>query len=141
MVFPDYYFDTCSSNLLNRNGFLRYIDPEFLNIVKPAKLITAQSNAEGGNAFIHQAKFWALSLSQVFGLVNGTITENAYLEYYSGGGSRIKYMKDTATPYGYVLRSPVVFSTSDVQCVLNQESLNSYAAGNSTGISLACIIA
>lgn len=138
---PTTIFDTCSSALLNRNGFLRYIDSEFLNIVKPAKLITAKSNPEGGDAFIHQAKFWALSLSQVSGLANNAITENAYLEYYSGGGSRIKYLKDTATPHGYVLRSPVVFSTSDVQCVLNQGSLNSYAAGNSNGISLACLIA
>lgn len=138
---PTTIFDTCSSALLNRNGFLRYIDSEFLNIVKPAKLITAKSNPEGGDAFIHQAKFWALSRSQVSGLANNAITENAYLEYYSGGGSRIKYLKDTATPHGYVLRSPVVFSTSDVQCVLNQGSLNSYAAGNSNGISLACLIA
>lgn len=138
---PTTIFDTCSSALLNRNGFLRYIDSEFLNIVKPAKLITAKSNPEGGDAFIHQAKFWALSRSQVSGLANNAITENAYLEYYSGGGSRIKYLKDTATPQGYVLRSPAVFSTSDVQCVLNQGSLNSYAAVNSNGISLACLIA
>ena len=138
---PTTIFDTCSSALLNRNGFLRYIDPEFLDIVKPAKLITAKSNPEGGDAFIHQAKFWALSRSQVSGLANNAITENAYLEYYSGGGSRIKYLKDTATPQGYVLRSPIVGSSCDEQCVLNQGDLNSYASGNSFGYTLACIIA
>ena len=138
---PTTIFDTCSSALLNRNGFLRYIDPEFLDIVKPAKLITAKSNPEGGDAFIHQAKFWALSRSQVSGLANNAITENAYLEYYSGGGSRIKYLKDTATPRGYVLRSPIVGSSCDEQCVLNQGDLNSYASGNSFGYTLACIIA
>lgn len=138
---PTTIFDTCSANLLNRNGFLRHIDPEFLNIVKPAKLITAKSNPEGGGAFIHQAKFWALSRSQVSGLANNAITENAYLEYYSGGGSRIKYLKDTATPRVYVLRSPIVGSSCDEQCVLNQGDLNSYASGNSFGYTLACIIA
>ena len=138
---PTTIFDTCSSSLRNRNGFLRYIDPEFLNIVKSAKLITAKSNAEGGGAFMHQARFWALSCSQVSGLANGAITENAYLEYYSGGGSRIKYLKDTATPQGYVLRSPIVGSSCDEQCVLNQGDLNSYASSNSFGYTLACIIA
>ena len=138
---PTTIFDTCSSALLNRNGFLRYIDSEFLNVVKPAKLITAKSNAEGGNAFIHQAKFWGLSRSQVSGLVNNGITENVYLEYYSGGGSKIKYLKDTATPQGYVLRSPVVYSSCDMQCVLNQGNLNSYASSSSFGYTLACIIA
>lgn len=138
---PQTIWDTCKAEFLNRNGFCRYIDPEFLQIVQPAKLITALSNKEGGRSVVHYAKFWALSGSQVFGSVNVTIMENTQLEYYHEGNSPIKYTKDTSTAYTYVLRSPMVVDACSQKCVLYSGSLNSYYSSNSFGYSPACIIA
>ena len=137
---PQTIWDTCKVELLNRNGFCRYIDPEFLQIVQPAKLITALSNKEGGGSVVHYAKFWALSSSQVFGSVNETIMENTQLEYYQSN-SPIKYIKDTSTAYTYVLRSPMVLDACSQRCVLHLGSLNSYYSSNSFAYSPACIIA
>ena len=137
---PQTIWDTCKAEFLNRNGFCRYIDPEFLQIVQPAKLITALSKKEGGGSVVHYAKFWALSGSQVFGSVNETIMENTQLEYYQSN-SPIKYTKDTSTAYTYVLRSPSVFDACSQRCVLYLGSLNSYYSANSFGFSPACIIA
>lgn len=137
---PQTIFDTVNSSLLNKNGFCRYIDPEFLQVVQPAKLVTALSNKEGGGSVVHYAKFWALSGSQVFGLVNGNIMENTQLEYYQSN-SPIKYTRDTSTAYTYVLRSPQVFDAVTQRCVLYSGSLNSYYSSNPFGYSPACIIA
>ena len=137
---PQTIWDTCKAEFLNRNGFCRYIDPEFLQIVQPAKLITALSNKEGGGSVVHYAKFWALSSSQVFGSVNETIMENTQLEYYQSN-SPIKYIKDTSTAYTYVLRSPMVLDARSQRCVLHLGLLNSYYSSDSFAYSPACIIA
>lgn len=137
---PQTIWDTCKAEFLNRNGFCRYIDPEFLQIVQPAKLITALSNKEGGGSVVHYAKFWALSSSQVFGSVNETIMENTQLEYYQSN-SPIKYIKDTSTACTYVLRSPKVLDACSQRCVLHLGLLNYYSSSYSFAYSPACIIA
>ena len=103
---PQTIWDTCKVELLNRNGFCRYIDPEFLQIVQPAKLITALSNKEVGGSVVHYARFFGLSLTQVFGSPNNNIPENIHLEYYKNGGDTKKTMKDSSSYISWWLRSP-----------------------------------
>ena len=134
-------WDVCSDNLLNRNGFMRHIDPEFLQIVQPAKLITVLCNAEGGGAFTHSAKFWALSTTQVYGTANNEIMENMYLEYYANGGDKRKCLKDTTTYSTWWLRSPSTVITSYVYNVKTSGETSGNHANSAFGFSLACIIA
>lgn len=134
-------FDACTNTLRNKNGFLRHIDPEFLSVVRPAKLTTARCYAEGGGSIIHSAKFWPLSMTQVFGSANNGVTENTRLKYYADGGSAIKYAKDTETATTWWLRSPYSSLTNLVSYVQASGASHTNTANNAFGFSLACIIA
>ena len=138
---PMTIWDQCGSTLLNKNGFLKNIDPLFLAVVQPAKLITAKCNAEGGGSITHSAKFWPLSMTQVFGSANNGVTENARLKYYADGGSAIKYVKDTETATSWWLRSPVTGNAHNVFFVQASGASTNSSAFNAGGFSLACIIA
>ncbi len=137
---PQTLWDTCGNSLLNRNGFCRFIDPEFLRVVQPAKLVTALCSAEGGGAVVHSAGFWPLSMTPVFGFPNNGITENVLLDYYAAA-PKVKTLMDQTSGYGWKLRSPVVFSALDVRIVLHTGDANSYSVSSTSGISPACIIA
>lgn len=134
-------FDACTNTLRNKNGFLRYIDPEFLSVVQPAKLTTARCNAEGGGSIIHSAKFWALSKSQVDGSSNNGVLENIQLKYYADGGDRRKLMKDSESYATWWLRSPLVGFTNYVYSVSASGASSNSIANYACGFSLACIIA
>lgn len=134
-------FDTCSTTLLQKNGFLRHLDPEFLRIVKPAKLITARCNAEDGGEFTHSAKFWSLSMAQVFGSANNGIMENVQLEYYANGGDKRKCLKDSTTYSTWWLRSPNAGDAYGVCYVQASGASGNNGAYSAHGFSLACIIA
>lgn len=134
-------WDLCSDNLLNKNGFLRHLDPEFLQVVQPAKLITARCNAEGGGIFTHSAKFWSLSKTQVFGTANNEVMENAQLEYYANGGDKRKCLKDTTTYSAWWLRSPNTGYTQHVLYMTASGASGTHVASSEDGFSLACIIA
>ena len=134
-------WDVCSSTLLNRNGFMRHIDPEFLQVVQPAKLTTLRCNAEGGGNFTHFAKFWALSTTQVYGTANNGVKENAQLEYYVNGGDKQKYLKDTTTFSNWWLRSPLSGDTFQNYFVGSSGDLGTRRVDFNISFSLACIIA
>ena len=138
---PQTLWDVCSSGLLNRNGFMRHIDPEFLQIVQPAKLRTAKCDAEGGDSITHYAKFWALSMTQVFGSANNGVMENAYLSFYSSGGDKGKTLKDSAEYTNWWLRSPSSVITSYVYNVKASGEASGNHANAVFGFSFACIIA
>lgn len=140
-IYPMTIWDQCGTTLLNKNGFLKYIDPLFLAVVQPAKLTTALCTAEGGGSITHTAKFWQMSITQVFGTKNGIITENIQLDYYKNGGSKIKFVKDTNNPTYWWIRSPLINQTSHVYFVW-QDGLSSYSTTSTTTVSVspACII-
>ena len=137
---PMTIWDQCGSALLTRNGFLKNIDPLFLAVVQPARLTTALCNPEGGGSITHTAKFWPLSLTQVFGTLNNGVTENIQLQYYADGGSHIKNIKDTETATAWWLRSPYP-SYANVVYSVQSESYDYASAYGSRGFSIACIIA
>ena len=137
---PQTIWDTCSVALLNRNGFCCYIDPEFLQVVQPAKLVTAKCNAEGGGSIMHYAKFWGLSMTQVFGFQNNNITENIHLEYYKNGGDMRKTLKDLSSYISWWLRSPDSGTYSVHHLRASGDTIID-AAVVSLGFSPACIIA
>ena len=141
-------WDLGSTRLLGHNGFVRNLDPEFLAVVQEAKLITARWNGEGGGSLTHYANFWLPSVTQLTGVANNGVMENACLQFYADGGSRIKSTLNNSTAVWWWLRSPnaetpyasgvmrSVYASGDV-------SLSSSAASR-TGdvyISPACIIA
>ena len=141
---PMTIWDQCGATLLEKNGFLKHIDPLFLAVVQPAKLTTAICAAEGGGSITHTAKFWPLSRTQVFGTANNGIMENAQLDYYKNGGSKIKNLKDTSEAKVWMLRSPDITMTDYVHLVQasgESQSSGYYANVASFCISPACIIA
>lgn len=134
-------WDVCSSSLINMNGFCKHLDPLFLAVVKPAKLTTAKCNAEGGGSITHYAKFWSLSMTQVFGLTNNGITENVHLDYYKNGGDKKKTLKDSTSYTTWWLRSPVTGYAYYVYTVQASGASDYRGANFAYGFSLACIIA
>ena len=48
-------FDTCANTLLQKNGFLKYIDKSFLSVVKDARLTTMACSQEGGDYYTTDA--------------------------------------------------------------------------------------
>ena len=130
-------FDVCGSILNGKNGFLKYIDQNFLSVVKDAKLITAKYNEEGGGGSIVNAKFWSLSKTQVDGSGNNGINENERLSYFSSN-SAVKTLNGVASVWW--MRSPYVGSAFNVYCVSAAGALSNIIATNACGVSLACII-
>ena len=130
-------FDVCGSVLNGKNGFLKYIDQNFLSVVKDTKLITARCNSEGGGSFIDNAKFWPLSRTQVFGEPNNGISENGRLSYFSTN-STVKTLNSIASFWW--LRSPNAGTNISVYCITDSGTLASYYAHYTYGVSLACII-
>lgn len=138
---PKNLWDTCSNNLLSKNGFLKYIDPDFLAVVKPAAIIEKIPLIDGGGfKQVDDARFWILSRSQVTGDMEG---ENMCLKYYLDGGSKIKSWQSSAvkwwtrTPYGPNASANLLYIVN-----INGAYVDSYAySGGDIYVSLACIIA
>ena len=130
-------FDVCGSVLNNKNGFLKYIDSNFLSVVKNAKLITAKCNEEGGGSSIVNAKFWPLSKTQIYGSDNNGINENERLSYFSSN-SAVKTLNGVASVWW--LRSPLVGGTRMICHVTTTGALTNNYAYSAIGVSLACII-
>ena len=138
--YPQTVWDACSSTLASKNGFLRHIDPLFLEAVKEAKLTTALCTLEGGGSLIHTAKFWALSVTQVFGSENNNIGENVRLKFYSDGGSTVKKTISNVAA-NWRLRSPSA-STASITYVIGGGGTSDVAnASGDRGYTFACIIA
>lgn len=138
---PQTLWDKCSTALGEKNGFMKYLDPLFSAVVKPAKLISVRTSAEGGGSIIHNAKFWALSMTQVLGRSDYGIHENEQLQYYADGGSTVKNIYSSSQVTAWYLRSANNYSTNDVFYVQTTGTATSDDASLNKGFSLACIIA
>ena len=133
-------FDVCNYNLLNKNGFLKYLDEDFKNVVQNANIIRAKCTAEGGGYITFSAKFFPLSQTQVFNTSYG-IEENQYLKYYEINNNTIKYLMDTQSPTSWWIGTPN-FNYSFHNSEANNNALGQYCHSNRyNGVSLACIIA
>lgn len=131
-------WDRCVAPLISKNGFIKYIDSDFLSVVKQATLITAKRKEEGGGSYTTNAKFWLLSKSQVTGVANNSVMENTELTYYTTN-SKIKQFEGTNT--GWWLRTPITDNSYQVTFILpSGVSTQNTANTDIYGISLACII-
>lgn len=74
---PTTIFDQCSTDLLAKNGFLRYLDQEFVNAVIPAKLTNGHVDYLGYQTVTYYEKFWILDFVQL-------THDTKALEYYRG---------------------------------------------------------
>lgn len=139
---PQTLWDGCSTILQEKNGFMKHLDPLFAAVVQPAELITARCNAEGGGSIIHNAKFWPLSITQVFGLNNNNVAENMYLKFYSDGGSTVKRNMTLQNEIRWWLRSGRSDLPQAIQVVSVSGSSNATDAYTiAVEYSFACIIA
>ena len=138
---PQTIWDTCNSTLQAKNGFMKHLDPDFAAVVEEAKLITAKSSEDGGGSVTHTAKFWPLSLTQIYGSENNDVAENVRLKYYADGGNPIKY-NASGTKRPWWLRSPLVDNATKIHVVfIDGEAAQYMPIYGAWGISLACIIA
>ena len=133
-------FDIVSNSLTNKNGFLRYIDPEFLSVVQPAKIITVKSNFDGSGSSIVNAKFFLLSRTQVFGYTNNEYNENIQLSWYTDNQKRKKMEINGSSDIIWCLRSPVSYNSFRTYYVSATGEQHFGAANIQRGVSLACII-
>ena len=133
-------WDTCSSTLLSKNGFCRFLDPAFLAAVAEAKLITAKCTPEGGGSFTTYAKFFPLSLTQVFGTSVNGIYEGTQAEYYASN-DKTKTLMDSVSNTNWWLRSPYATTANSVFYVNTSGSGPINYAYYASGVSPACIIA
>ena len=140
-------WDTCSSDLAAKNGFCRFLDAEFLSVVKPAKLISnVRNNGVVYRGVEHNAKFWSLSITQITGDTEGGIHENSWLSFYSEGGSLLKKELSSGLGLGWWIRSIIPTSSHAIFFVPSDGVFanwrdRSYVNTNQYGYSLACIIA
>ena len=98
---------------LQKAGFCYKLDAEFLAAVSPARITTALPAADGGGSETTDAKFWILSISQVYGTQNDGVTENERLEWYKKTtNSKLKYPIDGgSSSVNWWLRS--IYQTDD----------------------------
>ena len=137
---PQTIFDNVTLSLVNKNGFCCYLDQEFLQVVQPAKVVTANPKFDGGGISTFFAKFWAMSTTQVSGAVNGGIAENSALEYYITGDRRKKLIGGD----NYVewwLRSPQPTESAGMLRIRTIGDVMGVNVGGPCGYSPACIIA
>lgn len=134
---PQTIWDTCSSTLAAKSGFMKYLDPDFAAVVKEAKLTTALYPSGG---LTHNAKFWPLSVTQVFGNANNSVYQNTQLSYYSDGGSTAKKTISNASA-NWRLRSFYTGSPSITYTIGGGGTSDIANASGDRGYSLACIIA
>lgn len=134
---PQTLWDQCSSTLAEKNGFMRYLDSNFADVVQSAKLTSIRSIDEGGGSITHNAKFWALTLEQIAGGTSGR------LKYYADGGSLIKKLIANNTPSTWILRTA---GNSGGNAYMNavitgSGEITAAQSRYARGYSLACIIA
>ena len=147
---PDYppFWESGGVVEYDKNGFIKNLGQDFLSVVQNAVLTTALCSTdisidEISSVITNNAKFWPLSISQVFGTKNGNIMENEQLDYYKNNplSCRIKYHINTLSPNDWWLRSPYPNNSYNCFCISLSGKQTGYQTGNgSYGVSLACII-
>lgn len=132
--FPATIWDVCHSTFLQKNGFLRHLDPEFRAVVTDARLFT-NVYRHGKTVLVeHMAKFFCLSKTQI----SGESVENIQLDYYKTADRTKTSIMDPSTKTLWRVRT--VSNASSCYAVSTRgDFILGYQA--QTGISFACIIA
>lgn len=143
---PTTIFDICTTTLSSKNGFCKYIDPNFLAVVQNAKLSTASPRCDGIGLKIGYFKFWLPSVTQISGIpivVDGnSYQQNIQFQYYSSGGDNYKFLMGTDIHVAYMTRS-VSGRNNYIIYVTHGENLFYAGTANwgSSTVSACCIIA
>ncbi len=134
-------WDTVSSTLANRNGFLYNLDPDFLAVCAAAKVKTKFANVDGGGIATTYDKFFFLSNTQVDGTANSGVMEDIHAPFFATAQDRILKLFNTGTNTVWWLRCPGVINAYRVTCVSASCSLTSNYAYYAYGFAPACVIA
>ena len=133
-------------------GFMKGLDADFLAAVGEVSKITAKNTVtDGGGSDTTTEKFFLLSLTEIYGGLNNSISEGVVYPYYSdnsaltaaGTGAdanRIKYRNGTAQYWW--LRSPYPSNSYSVRYVITTGGVSTdYSrAHGSHGVAPACCI-
>ena len=152
---PTNKYDRAPSWNPTYNGFMHGLDPDFLNVVQPAKLPCSTSsvievNSLDGTAFainqvynLSEDKFFLLSRPEIFGTWGNENLKDGYqLEYYQGLSSTELIKRDMNGTANYTwLRSPY-HSFANYECiVIDNGTIGNSNTNNGVGVAPACIIA
>ena len=131
-------------------GFMKGLDADFLATVGEVSKITAKNTVtDGGGSDTTTEKFFLLSLTEIYGGLNNSISEGVVYPYYSDNSAltaagmgadanRIKY-RNGATQYWW-LRSPSPSDSYTVRYVYTTGSVSNGNASSSRGVAPACCI-
>lgn len=131
-------------------GFMKGLDADFLATVGEVSKITAKNTVtDGGGSDTTTEKFFLLSLTEIYGGLNNSISEGVVYPYYSdnsaltaaGTGTdanRIKYRNGSAQYWW--LRSPNPSSSGNVRKVNTTGIVYSGSASGGGGVAPACCI-
>lgn len=135
-------WDNSATAYSGRNGFLRYLQPEFLNVVAAAKTTTAKCSFDGGGDQTIYTRFFPLSVTQVFGEQNNNISQDTQLSYYADtNNSKIKPWLSSGQASNWWTRSPYVAYAHTAHYV-NPNGIQAWGiCASDFGVSIACIIA
>ena len=143
-------YDVKPSYASSTAGFLKGLDAEFLSTVGEVSKITAKNTVtDGGGSDTTTEKFFLLSVTEVYGGLNNSISEGVVYPYYldnsaltaAGGGAdanRIKYQNGTAQSWW--LRSPNPVFSYTVYNVYTTGNVSRNYATDSRGVAPACCI-
>ena len=143
-------YDVQPSYATSTAGFMKGLDADFLATVGEVSKITAKNTVtDGGGSDTTTEKFFLLSLTEIYGGLNNSISEGVVYPYYSdnsaltaaGTGTdanRIKYRNGTAQYWW--LRSPYPSYSSYVRNVYATGYVGGSNASNGYGVAPACCI-
>ena len=148
---PKTVFDRPSSNVASA-GFLKGLDPAFLNVIGEVTKTTQQSISDGYGLNVSTERFFLLSRPEIYAGTERSVdgADGKVYEYYGAGYSdlaspgtgadsnRIKYRNGSATYWW--LRAPSSTYGYYVRLVFPTGSLNVDNAYGSHGVAPACVI-
>ena len=137
-------YDAAPAYAATLAGFMADLPADFLNAVAPARLTTALPNADGGGSVETVDRFWPPSRTEIFGALDGELSEGAQMTKYVGAtdAERIKY-NSAGTASGWALRSSNRSNSYNIVNVSANGIMQelSWSSAWSGGIVPACIIA
>lgn len=133
-------------------GFLKGLDPAFLNVIGEVTKTTQQSISDGYGLDVSTERFFLLSRPEIYAGTERSAdgADGKVYAYYGAGYSdlaspgtgadsnRIKYRSGSATYWW--LRTPHSTNGLSVRNVYPTGTLNDYTALNSLGVAPACVI-
>lgn len=140
-------FDRPCTYADNTDGFLTYLDPQFVAVVGITNHLNRTNTVFDLNgttkAYSTDDKFFLLSNEEVNFSTESSITTGTVYEYFKDATNelRIKYdISSTGTARLWWLRTPVPSNALGVRYVGTSGALNYRDAGDGTGAAAACVI-